>query len=198
MSLLPKTIKDTFQNLVQITEEQLVRFSNHLVYSATHTGNNQPYTILLFNHKSAIFETNRDLALTLYLQEIFFLCSRFGEHTGINQLAAGDKTIAATSHVESPFLDFKNFAVEGDNIAFVMKYTQSFKNLMSSSQEGQTRVFDIEKMIEDVYASVKYINTRFGVSHIDIRSESLYAFTGKQSIEYYPTNWLSTKLNEVI
>lgn len=199
MSFLPKSIKDTFNNLTQETEDHLVRFANYVIYKAIHANNGRTYTILLFNHNSEMFEINRDLALAHYMQEMFSLCARLGEYDGMNQLMpsnlADENEKKAPDHLDAPFLDFKDFAIEGDKVALVMKNAQSLKELMAKQQESQVNAIDVVKMIQDVYFSVKYIKTRFGVEKIDLRPETIYSImkmeNGIQKAEYFPMYWLA-------
>ena len=193
-SPFPKSIRDTFQNFTQETEDQFLSLSSHIIYSATRAGSGQPHTILLFNQHSEVYRSNRDLALTLYLQELFTLCARFGEFHRLNQTTFQESFEHDQNHI-----DFKNFAVEGDKIAFVMKDTRSLKKLIDRNQGTQKSPADIEKMIEDVYNQIKYINTRFAISNIDIRPESIFAIkseglasgNGTERMEYFTTNWVS-------
>ena len=127
---------------------------------------------------SEVYKSNQDLSLTLFLQELFYLCARFGEFHGISQSTfeeSFENSQNDSSYLDPFLIDFKNCAVEGDKIAFVIKETHSLKKLMNRNQGNQKNRVDIEKMIEDVYASIKYINTRFSISSLDIRPESIYA-----------------------
>ena len=164
----PKSLANKFTNIRQATEDKELSFSNHITYNATGCADARPYTIRLFNTASEIFEKDRDLALTLYLQELFYLCARFGAFTDRSQNISDDAR-------NSPIIDFKNFAVEGDKIAFVMKQTKSLKDLMNESNQGENhQEVDIEKMIQDVYTDIKYIDTRFATSSLEILPGSIY------------------------
>lgn len=193
-SPLPKGFDKKFKDFKQLTTEKDLPFSSYVVLHAISFADEQPYTILLFNLHSKICAKNRDLALTLYLQEIFFLCARFGEYIGKDQLKLNDDN-------ENPgnfMLDFQNFTVEGDKIAFAMKQAHSLLELMEQNKESaKSTIVDIEDMIEDMYASIHYANTRFGISNIDIRPETVFAISihteesDQQINEYFITNWAS-------
>ena len=193
-TLLPKVFIQRFVNFEQITDDKYFDDSNYIICSAESREEGQACTIWLFNHLSNLYDNDRDLALTLYLQEIFYLCCRFGEY---NECCQKSEIFRASNY---PLIDFKNFVVDGERIGFVMQRSYSLDELAKKSKDKKAlERIDFAKMIEDVYTNLKYINSRFGISNIHFRPENIFAVKEnrdnnvdqKQDFKYYVTNWVS-------
>ena len=189
---IPKPTRDKFKNFEEISLS--TARSNYLTFRAVSKTDDNIYTIRILNTQGDLYKKDRNLSVTLYLRELFYLCTRFGR----NQL---DSTLTQEYR---EILDFKNFEVgEGDSMAFVMKESAWLPNILQAKTPG----FDLEKVIQEIYADVVFINSRFGVANIDIQIDNIFGFLDKvpseqpslgdqYQIRYFLTDWASGYLIE--
>ena len=185
----PSNVVNRFKNFKLLCDQKDIPTSVFLTYSATSINDGQSYTIRVLNHESLSYKKNRNQALTLYFQELFYLCARFGTFTCEKE---NSLEICDSKREYSHVLDLKNFAVEGENIAFVMKETQSLKSVLSN-EENKSKI-DVERLIKDVLASLSYINSNFTAPYISLTLENIYAvqdvaLSGQPGFKYYIASW---------
>lgn len=185
---LPSLIKSRFKDFTLLTDQNNISNSLYLLYSAVSISDGQPRTIRILNHASDLYPKNRSLAITLYLQELFYLCARFGSF--LSEAGTYGKTKQDIS------IDFEEFAAEGDCFAFVMKETHSLAKILSNQQ--QKAEIDTEQMLKEVYASLNFIKSRFKVTSVFLTPESIYTIKdgtgtdGKSTnYKYYIPGWCS-------
>ena len=193
MNQLPSTIRSNFKNILQLSEKKDIPISNSIIFSATSNVDNQKCTIRLLNQKSELYKKDRDLAITLYLKELFYLSARFG--------AFAEQRCNLMVEDKSSVIDFRNFVVERDSIAFVMKEVVMLNDLilMNQIEKGKSKI-DISKMLKDVYSSLRYIHSEFSVLNIDIRLDNIFAIRNSQkkedfNYEYFVGDWASEALD---
>lgn len=185
---LPSLIKSQFKDFTLITDKKSLSSSIFLTYSAVSVSDDQLYTIRFLNHESETYQKNRNTALTLYFQELFYLCARFGSFLSQEEGADG-------SMKQDSLIDFRSFCVEGDSIAFVMKESHSLSNILSNDKEKPA--LDTEKMLKEIYASLNFIKSRFDIATINMNPENVCVVRdsktddGAPIIKYYLSGWTS-------
>ena len=185
---LPSLIKSQFKGFTLITDKKSLSTSIFLTYSAVSVSDDQLYTIRFLNHESETYQKNRNTAVTLYFQELFYLCARFGSFLS-------EKEGVYDSMKQDSLIDFRNFCVEGDSIAFVMKESHSLSNILSNNREKPA--LDTEKMLKEIYASLNFIKSRFDIATINMNPENVCVVRdsktddGAPSFKYYLSGWTS-------
>ena len=147
------------------------------------------YTIRVLNIQGDLYKTNKNHSIKLYLQELFYLSARFGRNH--SDLESGDE-----------ILFFQKFEVGDDgSMAFVMSNSLSLKELISEKDSSNT--ISIEDFAKQALADVLFINSRFGITNIDMSLESICCFDlRKESLalqegacsNYFFTGWESGKV----
>ena len=180
--LIPKRIREEYNNFTQIGKSSSK--SNYLSFRATSKLDDKPYTIRVLNIEGDLYKNKKNLSVKLYLQELFYLSARFG------------KTQADIEPVEEMLL-FDHFEVgDGGSMAFVMKDSIPLGELMQGKADEKAAW--IEDFVRKVYDDLLFINSRFGISNIDINLDSICCFDASsaglsqsQGREYFITNWNS-------
>ena len=150
--------------------------SYYRIYEATSLHNGKPYSIRVLDLESAFYLKNRNLAITLFMQELFYLSLRFGS---------------------LDLIEFSAFEVFEDRIAFVMKPCANLKEIQHEHQQKNvSETVDLEKLINELYNDVCLINSKFGIANIDIIMDNI--FEVKESSSFFISDWLTGTRNEII
>ena len=137
------------------------------IYDAVSCHDRGTYSIMILDVESDFFLKDPNLATTLFLQELFSLCIRFGR---------------------SDLLDLQNFEVYENRIAFVMKQCVNLSHLKMNQQKQKTST-EIETMIKEIYSDITLINSEFGVSNLELTLDSIFELKGSNA--FFISDWTS-------
>lgn len=126
--------------------------SYYKTYEAKARVTGQRHSLRILDTTSQLFLKDRNLAFTLFMQEILRLCMR---------LARTDTII------------IENFDIYGDVVIFAMKpYYPIEKDFITKTQTTQT--VDIEKMLKDILSDLNFLHTKLNIGGINIDSKNIF------------------------
>ena len=146
-----------------------LRFVSDTEYCSTFEGvltsNNQKYTIRSLNVTSEFYKGNSNLAATLFMQELIYLC----------------ETNPGTVIIES----FESYE---DRFACAIKYSQSLQQMMENQSNALIKHIDFEALLKNVLSDVKFLRSKMALSkNINISLESIYQISDTGG--YFLSDW---------
>lgn len=162
LKLIPSATQIHYKDFKEIND--ISSSSNYRTYHAISKTDGQLYMIRVLNLEGELYKKNRNQSVTLYLQDLLYLCTRFGR----DHLKQDSDFIT-----NADILDFKNFQVEGECMAFVMKEVAQMRRASVDWRPPTTNsLIDTEKKLKNVHSEIKSILSQLGVEVPDEPEEA--------------------------
>lgn len=158
--LLPPKIKNSYKEIKLQSNT-----SYYKVYDAISLADHEKCTIFALDIKSPIVEKDYDAAATLFVQEIFRMCSR----TGNNE-----------------FIYTQSFEIHDSSIAVAMKHCHPM-TAFEKVQRVNPRI-DLEKMMYDVISDISYTHSKLKIELPSIDSSKIYY--ASSSNNFFLVDWM--------
>lgn len=159
--LFPPRLKKAYSNFILLEEN-----SYYKVYEATLKQNNQIHTIRVLDADSCSVMRDYNAAVTLFLQEILYLCVR---------IKSKDSII------------IENFEYFEGNIAFVMRHAKPLEALISADQTKPA--IDLERMLKDLIFDIEFLSSKLQRDDIKVNPKSVW----QVSKQYFIADWGASK-----
>ena len=163
---LPPGLLQTYTNFVERKEDPKSRY--YKLYDATSIKDNLTYTIRVLDVESEFVKADRDRAITLFLQEIFYLCAKIGEAEAFK---------------------IEDFIFSEGRLAFVLPCkTISLREMIKKGQ-CSSKKFDVEKLLKKVISELDFLESSLKLKYIDIVPEKIYCWRDK----FFPLDWATAQ-----
>lgn len=147
-SLLPPKIKLAYKDFTLISESVTQK-----VFEATCATTGQRHTIRLLDAESEIVKKDHNAAVTLFLQEILYLCSKIEDKTA---------------------LIIERFEIHEHTIGFVMKPFYPLRLELSKQEERTKLQNDTEQIMKNLLADVKFLHTKMNSPDIALSLDNVF------------------------
>ena len=136
-------------------------------FDAISRTDNQKHTIRALNVTSEFYKENPNLAVTLFLQELLYLCTKFPDAVMIESLES----------------------TERGQFACAIKHCQSLKQLMEKDKFDVTKEVDCDQLLKNVLSDVKFLLTKLKISYtLSIELQSIYQISETRC--YFLSDWI--------
>ena len=161
--MLPKegTILNTLTPKIKLeySDTKLVSETEYCqTFDAISRSDNLKYTIRTLNVTSQFYKENPNLAITLFIQELLYLCRKFPDAVVIESFESSER----------------------GEFACAVKHCQSLKQLVEKDS-GVTKEVDFDLLLKNVISDVKFLLSNLKISQtLNIELQSIYQMTERR------------------
>lgn len=159
---LPPKILQNYTNFVDKTENHGT--CHYKTFDATSIKNKRKYIIRVLNTESEFIKTNRDHVITLFLQELFYICTTIDNLHDFN---------------------IEDFTFAEGQIAFVLpQKVVSLKDMISQAKAAN-EVLDVEESLKKIISELYFLEKRLKLTFNNIVPEKIFSLGDR----FFLTDW---------